>query len=345
MTKNIILAALLIGGLTGAARADEGANIESLDQRVKVLERQLEIQKEDADAKKPTAVTLNTTPSGGFAFYNPDKTWGLKLSGVLQADTRNYLEDQAFPQTNSLLPRRARLQIDANLGPKARLRIQHDFVGGLVDAYGELKLASFATARVGLFKTPLSLERWRSDPARDWVELGYVAGLVTDRDTGAWLELADADQAILFGAGVFNGSTDTGSVITADTNDDKDAVAKLFIHPFRFTDGVLLRDLGFGVAGSVGEHVGSALPSYKSIGQATIYSLSGTAKVSALGIGSGYRIVPQAYFYFESLSFLGEYIRSGQSYSFKAQDFFISQEAYDLQLGWVITGEDAAFKV
>jgi hypothetical protein len=212
-----------------------------------------------------------------------------------------------------------------------------------VDAYGELKLASFASARVGLFKTPLSLERWRSDPARDWVELGTVASLVTDRDTGAWVELADADQAILFGAGVFNGSTDTGSIITADVNDEKDAVAKLFIHPFRWADSVLLRDFGLGVAGSVGDHSGSALPSYKSIGQATVYSLSATAKVSGLGAGSGYRLVPQAYFYYGSLSFLGEYLRSGQGYAFKGQDYFISQEAYDLQLGWVITGEDAAF--
>jgi phosphate-selective porin OprO/OprP len=302
------------------------------------------------DAQPANLITVTADPSSGLSFYNSDKTYGLKFSGVLQADGRFYLNDVAKPQQDTFLPRRGRFQLDAQLGSKAKLRLQEDFVTGLmVDAYGELKPLSFVTLRLGLFKTPLSLERWRSDPSRDFVEMGYTTSLVTDRDTGAWLELADPDQAILFGAGVFNGSADTIGTITSDSNDPKDAVAKIFLHPFRFFGVTSLRDVGFGIAGSYGDHSGSVLSSVKSLGQAAV--LSYTATVSNLdGYGAGGRLAPQAYLFWNSLSFLGEYVdswqgayASGNTGPNDMKDYIIHNAAWQVQAGWVITGENASF--
>jgi phosphate-selective porin OprO/OprP len=274
----------------------------------------------------------------------------LKLSGLLQVDSRTFFEDQVRPQANTIVPRRGRLLIDADLGPKAKLRFQTDLVTGLVvDAYGELKLLPWATLRAGLFKTPLSLERWRSDPARDFVELGYTTDMVTDRDTGAWLELADADQALFVGAGVFNGSVDNTAVVTADTDDDKDVVAKVFTHPFRFWTLPSLRNLGLGVAFSSGNRGFGTAPSaanqFRPTGQGSGFYALSTGTAVADGVQQ--RVVPQAYGYFGSLSFLGEYVRDSLVYRLPnlvtLSPIAVNNEAWQAQVGWVLTGEDSAF--
>ncbi|MES2202099.1 MAG: porin [candidate division FCPU426 bacterium] len=341
---------LAVGALIlGSVHVAQGAvDPLQLEQRVLVLERQIEIQKEESEAKKQTAVTLNADRSG-FSFYNADKSWGLKIGGLVQADARIYFGDTLKPQNNSLLPRRARLQLDANIGAKLKLRLQEDFVSGsVVDAYGELKPLPYTTLRFGLFKTPLSLERWRSDPTRDWVELGYTGSLVTDRDSGAWLELADADQAFSLGAGVFNGNVNTSNIIVTDSDDDKDVVLKFFSHPFRALDSVTLRDFGFGIAGSSGYRgTGSPLPTYKSLGQSssTIYAYAAGTTVT----GASWRVVPQAYLFWNSLSILGEYVRSVENVqrantgANKVTQAELGAEAWQIQLGWVLTGGDPSF--
>jgi len=349
--------ALLVLGLSPQIHAEDivaadtkPANLEDLDQRVRVLERQLEIQSEDADAAKGSKVTVTADRNNGFGFYNADKSWGLKLSGVFQVDDRTWFSDNAKPQANSILPRRGRFQLDANLGPKVKLRYQEDFVTGLiVDAYGEIKLAPWATLRTGLEKTPLSLERWRSDPARDFVELGYTTDLVTDRSTGAYLDLADADQAIDLGAGVFDSGAENTATITSDTQDDKDFVAKLFIQPARFFNTTTLRDFGFGVATSAGNRAPGSLVSganqFRTTGQAAgVYApVAGTTLDDA-----SLKLVPQAYLFWNSLSFLGEYVHSAQFETNTANTNYpkstqVNNEAWQAQFGWVLTGEDASF--
>jgi hypothetical protein len=321
--------------------------LQELDQHVKVLERKLENQDDDATAAKKSAVTVNADANNGFSFYNADKTWGLKLGAVLQIDSRTFFEDYTKNQANVITPRRGRFLFDANLGPKVKFRYQYDFVTSLiVDAYGDIKLTPWATVRTGLFKTPLSLERYRSDPARDFVELGYTTDLVTDRDTGAQLELADADQAFLLDVGVFDGSVPSTAVVTTDTDKDKDVVAKVFVQPFRALDYVPLRDFGFGVAASSGDRAaGTAVEGpnqFRPLGQgAGFYTLTPTATAE----GEELRIAPQGYLFWQSFSLLSEYIRDSQflkgpSYTTagKTEYHDVANEAYDVQLGWVLTG-------
>ena len=358
MKKQIILSLLALGSFLRAE--DAKLDLDSLDQRLKIAERKLELAAEASTNAKAADATVSAGP-GGFVINSADKKYSLKISGVFQVDSRNYFEEvsrTAFTSNNalnnSILPRRGRFQVDAGLGESAKLRFQEDFVtGSIVDAYGELKLLPWATLRTGLFKTPLSLERWRSDPARDFVELGYTALLVTDRDSGAWLELADADQVVSLGAGVFNGSVDTGTIVTTDADDDKDVVAKLFSHPFRAFDIVPLRDFGLGVAVSSGDrNTAVAAPSYKSLGQSSV-NIYGY-KSTVLASGAGLRVAPQGYWFWENFSLLGEYVRSSQNYQNSAngigaanfndvKEATLSNEAYQVQLAWNITGEDAAF--
>jgi phosphate-selective porin OprO/OprP len=377
MKKHLILSALVALAAAGPLRADDAqpASIQDLDQRVRILERDLENQAADAAEARKSAAFVTANPNDGIGIYNADKSWGIKFGGLVQIDDRTFIDDyngavgsgakvtaqnvSITPkndyQPDVILPRRVRLSETIFLGPKAGAFLQEEFNTSspvLTDAFGELRPVKWATLRVGLQKTPLSLERLRSDPARDFVEFSYLAGLVTDRDTGAWLEFKDADQIGYFGAGVFDGSQDSGTVVVSDSNKDKDAVAKVFFQPFRALDSVNLRDIGFGVAGSAGDHDLSSLPTYKSLGQGqTIFAITPTAATSK-GAGAAYRLVPQAYAYWRGLGLLGEYLREGSDYFYPGDannanahrgSYYLTNESWDLQAGYWLTGEDASF--
>jgi phosphate-selective porin OprO/OprP len=174
---------------------------------------------------------------------------------------------------------------------------------------------------------------------------------VTDRSTGIYLDLADADQAIDLGVGAFDSSAENTATVTSDTQDDKDVVAKLFIQPARFFNTTTLRDFGFGVATAAGNRAaGSALSGanqFRTTGQAAgVYSAATTT--ATLEDGS-LKLVPQAYLFWNGLSFLGEYVRSTQfekspatTGGYAAKNF-VANEAWQAQFGWVLTGEDASF--
>jgi phosphate-selective porin OprO/OprP len=163
--------------------------------------------------------------------------------------------------------------------------------------------------------------------------------------------LADADQAFLLDVGVFNGSEDSTAVVTTDTDKDKDVVAKVFTQPFRALDFIPLRDFGFGVAASAGNRgAGTAVDGpnqFRPLGQgAGFYTVTPTASAE----GGEFRIVPQSYLYWQGLSLLGEYVREseslkGPSYTAPGKTEYntVANEAYDVQLGWVLTGEDASW--
>lgn len=276
-----------------------------------------------------------------------EKRSSVRWSGVIQADARHYFGDLLKPQNNELLLRRARLQADAELDPRLALRLQGEFAGAsasLVDAYADLKLGAGWTLRLGRFKTPLSLERWRSDPSRDSVELGFSAGLVTDRDQGALLEWSDPRGVALLQGGVVNGGQD-GDSPRNDTDDDKDAVGRVFFHPLRLIDAPAFKDLGIGWAASGGHRAGlNALPSYRSPGQATVFSYNSGTQFD----GQTWRVVPQAYYYGGPLGLLFELAKSEfqalRSGTDKVGSTFLHHDAFQVQGLYVLTGEDASFK-
>ena len=298
-------------------------------------------------------VLIYADPVRGIRFADSEGDYGIQFSGLFQEDSRNYIYGYLKPQPNEFVDARSRLIVDALLGPRVKLRYQEDFSNNgsgpvLLDAYGELKLESWAILRVGQFKTPLDLERWRITPALDFIQYSYTAGLVTDRSQGALLEFADPAQILLLDAGAFDGDTDAGSTpVTQAYNSDKDAVARLFVQPFHTSDGGPLRKLGIGVAGSAGNHSGDPEQTYKSEGQLTIVSFGGTSAntVSSYTEGAGYRVIPQAYWFWEGVDVQGEYVHASQGYriSTTLQNEITDSEAWQAQAGWVLTGEDASY--
>src|SRR5260221_1016750 len=66
--------------------------IEQLDQKIRVLERKQELDKETADAKVKESPKINLGASG-FSFKSGDSNFVVALQGVLQVDSRTFFKD------------------------------------------------------------------------------------------------------------------------------------------------------------------------------------------------------------------------------------------------------------
>lgn len=364
MKNLIVVSALIAAALNAPAKADDSAAPapsdvsasapSGLDQRVAALEKDLAA----LASAQGTPVSIYADPVRGLRFANADGTYGLQFSGLFQEDSRSYIYDGLNSQkgytgeaANEFVDARSRLIVDALLGPRVKLRYQEDFSNNgtgpiLLDAYGELKLASWATLRLGQFKNPLDIERWRNTPALDFIQYGYTGGLVVDRSQGALLEISDPKQVIYFSGGAFDGDTDAGTTpVVQAYNSDKDAVAKLFVQPFHALGDYFVKGLGFGAAASAGNHTFAPEQSYKSEGQLSIFTLGGGKSNASFADGAGYRVVPQAYWFWRNIDVLGEYVHDAQRYRFTTtqQNDTVASEAWQAQAGWVITGEHASF--
>ncbi|MFZ3113974.1 MAG: porin [Syntrophales bacterium] len=342
--KRFMVAALIAGLLLGtspiaAADAPE-ERWQELNQKIRILERKLELDKEVADAEAAKRAVVEAGEKG-FLIRSTDGAWQLRIRGYVQADGRFFFDDNAQPLTNDLLLRRVRPVIEGTLAKYYQFRIMPEFGSGkteLQDAYLEANRWPAAKLRVGKFKPPVGLERLQSGSELLFVERAFPTSLVPNRDVG--LQLAgDLNGGIFsYALAVFDGGVDGGSA-DGDTNDDKDFVARLFSHPFQKSGIASLKGLGIGVAGSHGNQAG-ALPSFKSPGQQTFFKYA-TATVAA---GRRWRVVPQAYYYAGPFGLLTEYVRSVQEVKNGSATEDLANIAWQVAASWVVTGEEASYK-
>src|SRR3569832_2405324 len=93
---------LLAHSATASAETAE-ERLESLDQKVKVLERRLEIADDEA---KQTSVA--SASDKGLAITSGYGEFEMRLRGNLQIDSRNFLDDEGSRLTDTFLGRGAR---------------------------------------------------------------------------------------------------------------------------------------------------------------------------------------------------------------------------------------------
>lgn len=335
----LVAGLLLTAGKAGAVPLAE-EHWQQLDQKIRILERKLELEKEAADKE---AAKRGVVEAGekGFAIRSADGAWQLKLRGYVQADGRFYLDDGQQSATNDLLLRRVRPIIEGTLNKYYQFRIMPDFGRGkteLLDAYLQSNHWAAAQVRVGKFKPPVGLERLQSGASLLFVERALPTSLVPNRDIGLQVAGDLGGGTLSYAVGVFNGGVDGGST-DGDSNDDKDVAARLFAHPFKNTEIAALKGLGIGVAGSYGNQEGS-LPSFKSPGQQTFFKYASGVTAD----GRHWRVSPQAYWYAGPFGLLAEYVRSVQEVKSGATTEDLANQAWQVAASWVVTGEDASFK-
>jgi len=312
--------------------------LESLDQELRIVKRQLENERESATNKaKETAVVVAS--KDGFALQSADKNFQLKVKGYIQADGRFFAGNE--PANSTFLSRRVRPIIDGVLYKDYEFRLMPDFGNGttaLVDAYIDANYWKELKFRVGKFKAPVGLERLQSVTDDPFVEFGMPVNLYPNRDTGAQVSGDLFDNSVSYALGIFNGTTDAGST-DLDTDDDKDLAFRVFAQPFKQVGIEPLEGLGVGVATTYGHREGTP-SSYRTPGQQNFFSY----RSDTFNDGVHKRIVPQAAYYWGPLGVLAEYANTSQKLKRGGVTDNVDAWSWQIATSYILTGEDNSYK-
>ena len=321
--------------------------IETLDQQLRILARQLEIEKEAATAAQATA-PVAVAGAGGFELRSADSAFRLRIRGYLHADSRYYGGDDDNRGIDTFLLRRARPIVEATFFKIFDFRIMTDFGGGTAvvqDAYFDARFAKVFNLRAGKQKPPLGQERLLSATDILFIERALPTALVPNRDVGVQV-YGDLAPWLTYQVGVFNGVIDGGSG-DVDTADSKDVVGRLLFSPFKTGGHERLQSLTIGIGGSGGKEVGTvaapALAQLRSGGQLVWfrYRTDGTVPNTTVADGSRTRFTTHGQYYLGQLGLQAEYVVSRQEVRRATTADEIEQQSWQLTGSWVLTGETA----
>lgn len=316
--------------------------IRLLDQKLKVLERNIELKDETAAAaaKKQPKITAS---DGRFEIASADGANSLRLRGLVQADARFFFDDANAAQDRFLL-RRARLIFEGKFSDRFNYVVQPEFAGNAVsilDANLSTAITPSLNLRFGRFKTPVGLEQLQSDPVAFFNERSIATNLAPNRDVGVEVFGSVLENTLGYQVSFTNGVIDGGNSNPASDNLEGDftVAARVFATPFANKDSVL-KGLGFGLAAATGNYDGAQLNAYRTDGQQTFFAY-GAATTAA---GRATVLSPQAYFYSGPFGLLAEYFHATREVSNGAVDDKLTNKAFNLTVGYVLTGEDASYR-
>ncbi len=353
--KTKIIATLLLGTLVGieaaTAQPSEGdvdvllQRLRELEQRVKILERNGELDQEVAMEQAKTIPTVSVG-ADGLVVRSADTNFVFALHGLLQVDSRTFFDDGGIAGNNGFLLRRARPIFSGTVFHDFDFNFTPDFGGTTVqifDAYLNYRYQPWLQARIGKFKTPIGLEYLQPDPVAAFNERALPSGLVPGRDIGFQI-WGDINGGVLsYAAGIFNGLGDRRNSGNVDFDDSKEFAGRLFTQLFKKSEVDGLRGLGFGVGGSWGDYSSASatgLPAgYVTDGQQQFFAYNATTTTD----GEHWRVAPQGYYYVGPFSLLGEYTISAQNVRQAAQTVLLRNTGWQVAVGWVLTGEEATF--
>jgi phosphate-selective porin OprO/OprP len=336
--------------------------IQELDQKVKVLERNRELDAEAAEAKAKEAPKI-TIGDRGFGVASASGDFSLQLKGVLQVDSRRYFDDGDIVGNDGFLVRRARPILQGTLYRDFDFLFVPDFGGSspqIFDAYVNYRYQPWLQLRAGKFKTPIGLEQLQSDVNTLFNERSLVTDLVPNRDIGCQLWGDIAGGVVSYQAAMLDGVGDArNNTINAGFNDSPEFAGRLFALPFKNTELKGLQGLGIGVAGSYGfvssnnpaglpGTTGGTLPGYATVGQQQFFAYNPPVG-TVVADGNHWRFSPQAYYYYGPLGLMAEYAISNQRVTrtgtlvVPALSENLQNTAWQVAASWVLTGEDASF--
>lgn len=342
--------------------------LEEAEQRLKVLERKLELQEEASTAAAASAPVVRASPQR-FALQSADGANSVRLRGVLHIDGRHFEGDGSPATSNTWLLRRVRPMVEGTFANIYDFRFTPDFGGGktiVQDAYVTARFRPWAAVTVGKFKVPVGLERIQSANDTRFVERAFPTSIAPNRDIGVQLGGDVAGGILNYNISYTNGVNDGSSsdaLASPDVDNDAkgDVSARVFFQPFLNANNFALRGLGFGVGGTYVDATGTSantlLTTYKTPGQATFFSYRGataaTGTTPALANatfadGQRLRYSPQFYYYYSSFGLLGEYAVVSQDVTRNngavTRSDTLDNKAWQLQFTWLLTGEEEGFR-
>lgn len=321
--------------------------VEALDQKVRILERERELD-QDAAAAAKTQPKLSVG-ANGFSLSSADSNFVAQLHGWVQSDSRTFFQDGGNNGNDGFLLRRARPILTGTVFRDFDFNLTPEFGGNTVqilDAYLNYRYNSALQLEAGKFKSPVGLEQLQSDIYTLFNERSLATDLVPYRDIGIQLHGDWRGGAVSYALGLINGDTDLNTTtVNTPFQDDKAVAGRVFFRPWKKSDVNALRGLGFGLGGSyLANHPQTnsstgLTPGYTTDGQQKFFTYSPGVNAN----GAGWRLSPQAYYYYGPFSLLGEYVISDQQVSSAAKSEELQNTAWEISSGWVLTGEDAAY--
>jgi phosphate-selective porin OprO/OprP len=329
-----------------SSSSGDAATLADIDQRMRILERKLELQDEAAAAKAETTPVVTLSSDKGASIKSASGDVELKLRGLVQADGRFFIGDDAVPQNDTFLLRRVRPTLEGTWGKLIGFKLTPEFAGDsatLVDAYVDVKFDPRATLRIGKFTAPVGLERLQSSAASSMIELGFPTELVPNRDIGVQLQGEFAGSTVGYAVGAFNGAVDGRDAATTNPDNDFEFAGRVFFEPWK-NDANALSGLGFGISGSHGDTHGSGnnfLPRYRTQSQAQFFNYRGTVEAD----GARTRWSPQAWYYRNAFGLIAEYAASKQDLlAADGTRTAIDNRAWQAVATYVLTGEEAGYR-
>jgi phosphate-selective porin OprO/OprP len=335
-----------------------------------------------ADSSTSTSTsgpTVKADPSG-LLLRSSDSAYSIRFRGVVRSAATWDLNDPEGKTIDQFQNQTVRLGFEGALARIVNYKIQADFSQGSValqDAYTEIRFDDAFKVLFGKFQVPLGWERYIAPGDLDFYNRALPSDIAPNRDVGVQVSGDLFGKRLQYALAAVNGGAD-GSNINGDVNGDKDGYARIWTSPGKGSGIKWLEGLGFGVAGSFGNH-DITLASYKSAeGQSNVVSTPFFSWLAAdSSRGEGWRIAPQASWTAGPFWIWGEWIRSveqvykgstttaasyvtdsvgtgssdkGELFGhLKAASTTASQPGKDLgvtawQAGasWVVTGEDAS---
>jgi len=341
------LTALL--ALTPAIQADELTQLRdqlhALEQKLLVLERKQEIKDEAAAASAPTTPKI-TISDKGYTLASADGANSVKLRGLVQLDSRVFLNDGNVLANNSFILRRARIISEGTFAKNFSFQLVPEFGGGspaIVDANLGWTVTPALQFKFGRFKSPVGLELLQSDSWTFFDERSIVTNLVPNRDLGIQASGDILNGTVNYTVGVVGGVADGASTTNADFDNEKDLVARVIVTPFKNDAGSALQGLSLGVSGSYGREKTTAgrTGGYRTDGQQTFFSYAATTITD----GPNWRVSPQLDYRNGSFGLLSEYVVSAVNVRASPTGKLteLQNKAWQVAAGYVLTGENSAY--
>ena len=177
------------------------------------------------------ALSSNSMPrivigSEGFSMGTADRQFSLQFHGLLQADSRTFINDAGIVGNDTLLIRRLRPIISGTVFHDFEFLFAPDFAPStgaqLFDAFVNYKPMPEVQFMAGKYKPPFSLEYLQFDQFTMFNERGLPTYLGPGRDVGFTLHGELGGGVFSYAAGIFNGVGDGRRSSNVDFEDNKE---------------------------------------------------------------------------------------------------------------------------
>lgn len=264
--------------LAQSADTDIALQLNDQGQRIKILERKLELANETTTAAAASTPVVKAG-ANGFSLSSADGKNVLKLRGTLNVDGRYFADfddtanltnsvvgTSAYNSANGFLLRKIRPYLEGTVNGIYDFRLQPEFGGGrtvLLDAYVAGRFKPWAVVTAGKFKNPVGLERLQTEQFNKFIELGFPSSLAPNRDIGLQFSGSVLNGAVTYTAGIFDGvidgnGTESNPSPDADSDNRREFAARVFTLPFANSSNFYLRGFGIGIGATTGSKRGNA---------------------------------------------------------------------------------------